>query len=323
MRILLLLTFLFYTLVYANEQKRALQTCEVFNNMKHSKNSGQQRLKKGVFYRVLREQGDQYYVTVPSIPVPNRWVDKSCFDTNVIPQTEKSKIKKSETKKSPTDKKKTLPTTDQPKDLLLALSWHNAFCETHQYKRECRQNRTNRYGDNAFVLHGLWPQPRNNLYCNVPNHLKQYDKNRQWNRIPSLALSKKTKHDLQRVMPGFASHLQRHEWIKHGTCYGTSPEVYYSEAISLVQQVNDSKLGHFFRSNQGKVVTLQQVRFKVDESFGKGSGKRAELRCKNGMITELWLHLGYGDDELSTLLKKGKPIRSRCQKGRIDRAGFR
>ncbi len=318
MRILLLITLFFYVSLHANKQKIALQSCEVFNNMKHSKNSGQQKLEKGVSYRVLREQGDQYYVNIPSVPVPNRWVDKSCFSADVLPQT-----KKSETKKSVTDKKQTRSTANQPRDLLLALSWHNAFCETNQHKRECRQNRTNRYSDNAFVLHGLWPQPRNNLYCNVPNSLKQYDKNRQWNRIPALPLSKETKNDLQRVMPGFASHLQRHEWIKHGTCYGTSAEVYYSEAISLVKQVNKSKLGRFFIANQGKIVTLQQVRFKVNESFGKGSGKRVELRCRNGMITELWLHLGYGNDDLSSMLKKGKSTRSSCQRGRIDRAGFR
>ena len=318
MRILLLLTLFFYASLHADEQRRALQSCEVFNNMKHTKNSGQKRLEEGIFYRILREQGDQYYVTVPSIPVPNRWVDKSCFDVVAIPQT-----KKSVTKKTSTDKKQTIAAVDQPKELLLALSWHNAFCETHRYRRECKRSLNSRYSDNRFVLHGLWPQPRNNLYCNVSRKQKQYDKNRQWNRIEKLALSDKIRKELREVMPGVSSNLHRHEWIKHGTCYGTTPEAYFSEAVSLVKQVNNSKLGRFFASNQGKMVTLQQVRFKVDESFGRGSGKRVELRCKNGMITELWFHLGYGDDELTALLKKGKSARSRCQRGRIDRAGFR
>ncbi len=318
MRMLLLLTLFFYTSLHAVEQRRALQSCEVFNNMKHTKNSGQKKLEEGVSYRVIREQGDQYYVTVPSIPVPNRWVDKSCFDAVVMPQTQKS-----EAKKPAVVKKQMIPTAEQPKELLLALSWHNAFCETHRSRRECRQIRNSRYGGHRFVLHGLWPQPRNNLYCNVSREEKQYDKNRQWNRIERLALSGKTRKELREVMPGVSSNLHRHEWIKHGTCYGTDPEAYYSEAVSLVKQVNHSRLGQFFANNQGRMVTLQQVRFKVDESFGRGSGKRVELHCKNGMITELWFHLGYGEDELTTLLKKGKPVRSRCQRGRIDRAGFR
>lgn len=318
MRFLLLLTLFLYTSLYAVEQRRALQSCEVFNNMKHTKNSGQKRLEEGVSYRVIREQGDQYYVTVPGIPVPNRWVDKSCFDATVIPQ-----IQKSEVKKPAVVKKQIIPIVKKPKELLLALSWHNAFCETHRSRRECRQRRDSRYSDHRFVLHGLWPQPRENLYCNVSLEQKQYDKNRQWNRIEKLTLSDGTRKELREVMPGVSSNLHRHEWIKHGTCYGTGPEAYYSEAISLVRQVNHSKLGQFFANNQGKMVTLRQVRFKVDESFGRGSGKRVELRCKNGMITELWFHLGYGDDELSDLLKKGRSVRSRCQRGRIDRAGFR
>ena len=318
MRILLLLTLFFYISLHADEQKRALQSCEVFNNMKHTKNSGQQRLEKGVSYRVIQEQGDQYYVTVPSISVPNRWVDKSCFDADAVFQA-----KKSEMKKSVTEKKQVIPVVDQPKELLLALSWHNAFCETHRSRKECRQSRNSRYGNHRFVLHGLWPQPRENLYCNVSRKQKQYDKNRQWNRIERLALSDGTRKELREVMPGVSSNLHRHEWVKHGTCYGTVPEAYFSEAVSLVKQVNSSKLGRFFAGNQGRMVTLQQVRFQVDESFGRGSGKRVELRCKNGMITELWFHLGVGEGKLSALLKAGKPVRSRCQRGRIDRAGFR
>ena len=245
-------------------------------------------------------------------------MDKSCFDAAAISQTHKSEMKK-----PITEKKQTIPVVKKPKELLLALSWHNAFCETHRSRRECRQRRDSRYGDHRFVLHGLWPQPRENLYCNISREQKQYDKNRQWNRIERLALSDRTRKELREVMPGVSSNLHRHEWIKHGTCYGSNPEVYFSEAISLTQQVNNSKLGHFFAVNQGRVVTLRQIRFKVDESFGRGSGKRVELRCKNGMITELWFHMGYGDDELSGLLKEGKFVRSRCQKGRIDRAGFR
>lgn len=317
MRTLLLFTLFFYTFLHADEQRRALQSCEVFNNMKHTKNSGQHRLEEGVSYHILEEKRGQYYVTIPSISIPNRWVDKSCFDTSTIPPA-----KSSETKKTAAEKKETISTAGQPKALLLALSWHNAFCETHRYRKECRQSRSSRYSDSRFVLHGLWPQPRDNLYCNVSREEKQYDKNRQWNRIGRLALSDETRKELYGVMPGVSSNLHRHEWIKHGTCYGTNPEIYYSEAISLAKQVNNSKLGRFFTANQGKIVTLQQVRFQVNESFGRGSGKRVELRCKNGMITELWFHLGYGEDELSALLREGKPVRSRCQRGRIDRAGF-
>ncbi|MEA3490894.1 MAG: hypothetical protein U9R27_03250 [Campylobacterota bacterium] len=310
MRTILLLTLFFYTSIYAIEERRAIHTCELFNNMKHTKNSGQHRLEEGVSYRIIKEQGEQYYVTVPDITIPNRWVDRSCFDG-----ANRLQVKKSKSKNFIVEK--------HPKELLLAMSWQNAFCQTHRNRRECRLSGDSRITNKHFVLHGLWPQPRDNLYCSVPHKQKQYDKNRQWNRLPKLELSDEIRKELLNVMPGVMSNLHRHEWIKHGTCYGTDANSYYAEAISLSQQVNRSKLSRFFANNQGRVVTLEQVRFKADESFGRGAGKRVELRCKSGMITELWFHLGYGGDDLSTLLKGGKVVRSRCQRGLIDRAGFR
>jgi len=52
-------------------------------------------------------------------------------------------------------------------------------------------------------------------------------------------------------MPGFASNLHKHEWIKHGTCYGTDANTYYENAIALLHQVNDSKVGTFFSKHMG------------------------------------------------------------------------
>ena len=90
----------------------------------------------------------------------------------------------------------------------------------------------------------------------------------------------------------------------------------------MVEQINTSKVGDFFSKNIGKQVTLKQVRHLFDRIFGVGAGKRVELKCKKGLITELWLHLGSGSDDIGTLLKRGKTVRSRCQKGLIDRAGY-
>ena len=208
----------------------------------------------------------------------------------------------------------------------MALSWHNAFCETHRYKKECKRSlfsfgRPN-YSEKHFVLHGLWPQPKNRIYCDVSSVHVNFDKHKQWNRLPDLGLSDEVKTRLQNVMPGFSSNLHKHEWIKHGTCYGTDANTYYEDAITLVTQVNDSKVGDFFRKNIGKQVTLKQIRSLFDRNFGVGAGKRIELKCNKGLISELWLHLGSGSDNLATLLKQGKETRSRCQGGLVDKAGF-
>lgn len=197
------------------------------------------------------------------------------------------------------------------------------FCETHRYKKECKRSVDSlirsKAHEKSFVLHGLWPQPRNNVYCDVDKELMYADKAKRWRDLPCLVLDEEVENKLEKVMPGFASELHKHEWVKHGTCYGTDANTYYKDAIDLVEQVKDSVLGKFFSKNIGKNITLRQVQNLADKSFGKGAGKRVELRCKGGLVTELWLHLGSDSDDLSTLLQRGKVTRSRCRTGRIDK----
>ncbi len=123
-------------------------------------------------------------------------------------------------------------------------------------------------------------------------------------------------------MPGYASDLHKHEWIKHGTCYGADANRYYEDALNMVEQMNHSRVGDFFKKQIGKRVTLNQVRAIFDRSFGVGAGKRVTMICKNGLITELRLHVGSGSDDLGVLLKRGETARSHCQSGIIDKVGF-
>ncbi|MEA1954377.1 MAG: hypothetical protein U9O24_08310 [Campylobacterota bacterium] len=300
-------------MIFARSELFPIKECAAFNNMKHSKNTHNITLDIKQKYTVLKFYKGQALILVKGENPSQRWVDEECF-----------KGKKERRKKSNLDN--TNKYEELSKNNLLALSWHNAFCETHKYKKECKRSIFSLgkvpYKEKHFVLHGLWPQPRDNLYCNVSQNYKSMDKHKQWHKLPSLGLSSEVIEKLKKVMPGYKSNLHKHEWIKHGTCYGTDANTYYAQAVSLVEQLNSSKVGLFFTKNIGKHVTLEQVRAAFNRSFGIGNGKHVELRCKRGMITELWLHLGNGDDDLKKLLKKGKNVRSRCQKGFIDKAGF-
>ena len=71
---------------------------------------------------------------------------------------------------------------------ILVLSWHNAFCQTHRYKKECKRALFQRFEESRFVLHGLWPQPKNNVYCNVDESIITLDKRGQWNVITSYSI---------------------------------------------------------------------------------------------------------------------------------------
>ena len=339
MKKLTLLLTLCATLSFARFEAIPAESCEAYNNMKHTKNTHHVILDTHKKYLVLKHHKKQNLILIQGETPAQRWVDDSCFSTkkqnrnpdNVKPAKSKilnieDELTKASRNMSQNRVTKNAYTRPKLQQNLLALSWHNAFCETHRYKKECKVSLLSKlrtpYSSRHFILHGLWPQPRSNLYCGVNSKQVGMDKYKQWNRLPSLGLSQQTKIELKKIMPGFSSNLHKHEWIKHGTCYGTDEEQYYSDAIELTKQLNSSKVGQFFTNNIGKVVTIKRVRQLFESSFGKGAGEHVELKCKNGLIGELWIHLGSGKPDLETLLKKGKRVRSRCQKGRIDIAGF-
>lgn len=315
----ILINLLLLSAIFADNLQIAKDSCPIYNNMKHTKNSGNQTLQIGLSYRVIDEKKEQYYISVPDINTPNRWVDKSCFGLSQKITQDKVVIKEKSIK---IVEKKESKNISSSSDMLLALSWQNAFCETHRYLKECK-NRAKKYTDINFGLHGLWPQPRENIYCDVSSEDKSLDKSHKWNRLSSLKLSDKTRKELLEVMPSSASsYLQRHEWLKHGTCANMNEDDYYSKAIALTKEFNGAKVGDFFRQNIGKKVTLAQIGFKMNESFGRGAGNKIELICQKGLISEIWLHLGSEGDDMQSLLKSGQNVRSRCKEGIIDRVGF-
>lgn len=309
--------------------EEAKKECSAFNNMKHTSNTNNIELEVGKKYRILQKNKGQILTLIEGERVAQRWVDEACFYENKEAEINTSK----ESKQLPTladavkssmigSKTNATLSNSTSKQNLLALSWQNAFCQTHQYKKECKSMSFKDYGASNFVLHGLWPQPRNNQYCNVSKKVVGTDKNKQWHRLDKLDLNSSIRSELSILMPGYSSNLHKHEWIKHGTCYGTNANDYYSDAMILLRQVNSSAIQKYFKLNIGKTVRLKEVRQAVEKSFGKGTGKHVTMNCKKGLVTELWFHLGNGEEDLKGLLLKGESPKSRCYKGRVDPVGF-
>ena len=306
--------------------EEATKECVAFNNMKHTANTNNIELKIGKKYRILQHNKGQILTLIEGERVAQRWVDESCFSDkskSIEKKTSLDSTKKSDAKSSnkETVKVKTLAKSTS-KQNLLALSWQNAFCQTHQYKRECKSMNIKDFGATHFVLHGLWPQPRNNQYCNVSKKEIGKDKNKQWNKLNDLDLNSTVRKELSSLMPGYSSNLHKHEWVKHGTCYGTDANSYYYNAMALLTQVNESTLQKYFKLNIGKQVRLKEIRQVIDKTFGKGTGEHVTMNCNKGLITELWFHIGNDGSNLKTLLLKGKTPKSRCHKGRIDPVGY-
>ena len=311
----LLLSLLSVSLAFARFTATPIQSCEAYNNMKHSKNTHHIRLHTDQKYTVLKKHKRQFLVLIPDESIAQRWVDGNCFSKN--------KKRPKETKKLEYTKKYHKPILSNKKakkQTLLVLSWHNAFCETHRKKTECRNPKKSEKG--KIVLHGLWPQPRNNVYCGVPQKLIAKDKYHQWKALPNIDIEESTLGLMDSYMPGYVSRLHKHEWLKHGTCYGGSADRYYHDALSLASEVDHSAVGKLLRSHVGKKVTLAQVRAAFDHAFGKGAGEKVEMKCQGGLVTEFWIHIGGKGDSLSNLIDKGSRTKSRCHKGKVDRTGY-
>ncbi len=197
-------------------------------------------------------------------------------------------------------------------DNLLAISWQNAFCETHPKRRECRNVKPEEYTATHFTLHGLWPQPRHKVDC--PTREKR------------IHLNENLYRRLLRVMPAARGGLHRHEWKKHGSCYGKSPEAYFEDSISLVEQINRSAVRDLFARRVGKRVMLSEVRLAFNKAFGPKAGRKVKMICKGGLITELRIYLKgkiAPDTPLASLLKEGPVITGGCQGGIVDAPGIR
>ena len=192
----------------------ANKSCEALQSINKGTNPGNVFVEANDTYEVVaknKEDATHYQIKIKGVEPSVRWVEIDCG--------------------------KVIAKTFSNEDYLLALSWQPAFCETRPEKPECLTDDTKTFEATHVVLHGLWPQPYENVYCGVRTQIIALDKDSsKWLEMPAIELSKKTRKKLRKKMPGFASGLHLHEWYKHGTCYSE----YYQESLALLDQVNKS-----------------------------------------------------------------------------------
>jgi ribonuclease T2 len=179
------------------------------------------------------------------------------------------------------------------KSYALAISWQPAFCETKPNKLECQTSTPNRFDATHFTLHGLWPET--GTYCGVSRADKSNDASNRWDKLPAVNLTSATRGDLNMKMPGTASYLERHEWIKHGTCSGEAQENYFADALSLLNGVNASNLQTLISSNIGKTVTVNDLYAAVVQDYGSVADTSIEFVCSpvnsKQYLSEIRFHL--------------------------------
>ncbi|ADV46070.1 ribonuclease T2 family protein [Nitratifractor salsuginis] len=290
----------------ARYQAHSTASCPAWNDLAHHRNRGSLNLEPGKSYNVLRRHKGQYLIKLEAPFPTQRWVDEKCLSRDAKPGIHTGSSEKAYTQSS--------------LHSLLVMSWHNSFCETHPNRKECRP-RNNRAA-NHLVLHGLWPQPRNRAYCAVPERLKMLDKRHQWRALSAIDYPPRLRQLMERYFPGALSGLDRHEWVKHGSCYGKDPVNYFNDALSLTAQVDRSMVGEYLRANIGQRVRLSTLRRLFARSFGPGNGPKLAMNCRNGLLSELSISLRGKGDKLPELLKGAPALHSRCVEGIVDGPGL-
>lgn len=304
--------------------------CQATVSIRQRDPAGGVRLEPGRGYRVLgknKSDATHYQVVIQGARPAERWVDVGCGTLVARAGGRSGSATATEDAgTAPGAQRDTSRTAaSKPGAFVLALSWQPAFCEVNRRKAECRDQTPQGSDASRFSLHGLWPQPRENAYCGVDGRTRRLDQEGDWSALPALDLQPATRERLAGLMPGSRSGLDRHEWISHGTCYGTDADTYFRQAMALTDQINASPIRTLFADNRGRHLSSSRIRAAFDVAFGHGSGDRVRVVCEEGMISELRLSLKgeIGDESrIGPLLEAAVPLSTRCRGGRVDEAGF-
>lgn len=296
----------------------ATAPCPAFQSIGRQTNPGDILLVPGRSYDLVaanKSPPTHLHIIIPGAQPDRRWVEIECGDNTANLDTAPAVS--------------TSPQAYRGTQYVLAVNWQPAFCETAAHTSECRNQRPNSFEATHFTLHGLWPQPRDNEYCGVSDNEIWASRDGRWRDLPPLDLTIAQRRDLDMVMPGSQSGLDRHEWTKHGTCYGTDQRDYIADSLDLMLALNTSQVAELFAGNIGKRITLTEIRAAFDSSFGQGAGDRVSVDCAEDgnrtLITELQIAL-TGDitspDDFPHLILAADPAESDCRSGQVDAVGL-
>jgi ribonuclease T2 len=175
---------------------------------------------------------------------------------------------------------------------------------------------------------------------NVEMSLMSADKKSDWASLPAVDLVPDTRARLDKVMPGTQSMLERHEWIKHGTCLQRARQGSLFQAVRWrsADEVNGLGGSGLFAGHVGKEVKGSEIRAAFDSAFWRRKPvDRVRIACKKDgsrrLIVELTIGLAGPDGKLADYDQSRKGHRPRLRTrhrrsyraavGRSRRAGSR
>ena len=174
---------------------------------------------------------------------------------------------------------------------LLAQSWSAHFCCHHADK--CHTVPW-AFSANHLSLHGLWPgfsTPRSGgetfpENCATKAKLVQESMPRDYiDLAPSYTTWNATKHQAE------VGGLAKHEWLKHGTCSGLSPDGYFAEALRAFSLLpGDRGTPELIKANVGGSVSAAALR----ASYAKRVAIKGDRGCNLSEVTACFSKLPDG-----------------------------
>jgi ribonuclease T2 len=150
---------------------------------------------------------------------------------------------------------------------VLALTWSPGFCDLEGDRKGRQQCEAGR--DLGFTVHGLWPQ---------------YERGYPSECGPSgRSPSRPALEEARGVFPDEG--LARHQWRRHGTCSGLSPDQYFRDVRRAREQV---RLPERFRSLSRDVAMTP---IEIERAFADANpGLRPDMMaiaCRRGVLQEV------------------------------------
>lgn len=311
----------------------ATKACPGLQSIKKGTNPGNVTTASGTTYKLLganKEPAAYYWIVIPDAQPDFRWVAVDCGTIDASATTPSPSSASSASSQEPSAAPTSAPAAGPKRpDYVLAVSWEPAFCEGLPDKVECKAETAQSFEATHLALHGLWPQPRNTAYCGVPSAQVSTDKAHDWAGLPAVDLSATTRSELEAVMPGTKSLLERHEWIVHGTCSGVGQDVYFHRAALFTGTIENSAVNALLAGRIGQHVDSSEIRAAFDTAFGAGAGDRVRVACERdgdrSLISEITIGLHgdvVGTGGLGELILAAPKTDPGCPGGIVDPVGL-
>lgn len=305
------------------------RACPAYRSFRDATNPGHVTTTVGRSYPLRGKNAavaTHYLVEVAEASPSQRWVATEC---GVVGAAGNAPARPDPTRAPEPTPRPTAERASRVRDAVLAVSWQPSFCEIRSSRSECRSMTSDRFDATHLTLHGLWPEDIE--YCGITPAQQDLDRAKRWDRLARVDLTPSTRDTLARVMPGTRSHLDRHEWTRHGSCHGSSAEEYFRTAIALLGALNAAPVQAFLTRKIGTAVDTNAIRAEIDRAFGANAGSRVAFVCERErggdrtLLTEMRINVrGVIDatSDLGTLILAAPTVPRGCGRGVIDAVGL-